>query len=81
MYNLIEYKNNFSKRSGNLWQYYRDEPILTNAGVIEYFPGANHGSSLLKFKQKITSQTGANGRKNVKAMVPLKYLRNLWKTL
>ena len=26
MYNLLEYSNNYSKTSGNLWQYYRDEP-------------------------------------------------------
>ena len=26
MYNLIEYSNNYSKTSGSLWQYYRDEP-------------------------------------------------------
>ena len=25
-YNLIEYSNNFTKTSGTLWQYYRDEP-------------------------------------------------------
>ena len=28
MYNLIEYGNNYSKISGNLWQDYRDEPAL-----------------------------------------------------
>ena len=33
MYNLIEYSNNNSKTSGNLWQYYKDEPNenLTNS--------------------------------------------------
>ena len=25
MYNLMEYSNNYSKTSGSLWQYYRDE--------------------------------------------------------
>ena len=25
MYNLTEYSNNYSKTSGSLWQYYRDE--------------------------------------------------------
>ena len=25
MYNLLEYSNNFSMTSGNLWNYYRDE--------------------------------------------------------
>ena len=25
-YNLIEYSNNYSKTSGSLWQYYKDDP-------------------------------------------------------
>ena len=30
MYNLIEYNKNYSKRSGSLWNLYRDE---SNSGV------------------------------------------------
>ena len=26
MYNLIEYSDNYSKKSRRLWHYYRDEP-------------------------------------------------------
>ena len=26
MYNWIEYRNNYSKTSGSLWQYYKDDP-------------------------------------------------------
>ena len=26
MHNLIEYTDNYSKTSGTLWQYYRDDP-------------------------------------------------------
>ena len=26
MYNLIEYNDNYSKTSGNLWQYCKDDP-------------------------------------------------------
>ena len=26
MYNLVEFSDNYSKTSGSLWQYYRDEP-------------------------------------------------------
>ena len=26
MYNLIEYSDNYSKTSGNLWQYHKDDP-------------------------------------------------------
>ena len=37
MHNLIEYSDNYSKTSGSLWQYYRDEPALTDAGTIKKF--------------------------------------------
>ena len=34
MYNLIVYSNNYSKTSGNLWQYYRDEPALGEDAIL-----------------------------------------------
>ena len=71
MYNLIEYSNNYSKRSGSLWQYYRDEPN-DNLENPESF----------KFKMKITGKTpDAGNEKVVEIMVPLKNLSNFWKTL
>ena len=33
VYNLTEYSNNYSKVSANLWQFYRDEPTLNDAGA------------------------------------------------
>ena len=77
-YNLIEYSDNYSKRSGSLWQYYRDEPALTNDGAADDFPS---NSTSFKFKVKISGTTGADGTKNVKIMVILKYLNNFWRTL
>ena len=66
MYNLIEYSNNYSKTSGSLWQYYRDEPN-DNLGDSELF----------KSKIKITGKAPAAGNeKDVEIMVPLQYLRN-----
>ena len=35
MYNLIEYSENYPKISGNLWQYYRDEPFINNVIIID----------------------------------------------
>ena len=70
MYNLIEYSNNYSKTSGSLWQYYRDDP---NDNITQ--------SESFKFKIKITGKTPAAGNtKDVEIAVPLKYLSNLWKT-
>ena len=80
MHNLIEYSNNYSKTCGSLWQYYRDETVLTDAGTIAEFSAADN-SALFQFKQKITSLTCDDGPKNVEKMVPLKYLSNFWRTL
>ena len=51
MYNLIEYSNNYSKRSGNSWQYYRDGLITNNDGAILNFNGPKDTKSF-KFKQE-----------------------------
>ena len=71
MYNLIEYSDNYSKTSGSLWQYYKDEPNDNLAN-----------SESFKSKVKITGNTPAGGNtKDVKIIVPLKYLSNFWRTL
>ena len=71
MYNVIEYSNNYSKASGSLWQYYRDD-ANNNATKSESF----------KFQIKITGKTPAVGNtKDVEIAVSLKYLRNFWRTL
>ena len=71
MYNLIEYCDNYSKTSGSLWQYYKDGPS-DNLADSESF----------KSKVKIIGSTPAGGNtKDVKIIVPLKYLSNFWRTL
>ena len=52
MFNLIEYSHTYSKKSGSLWQYYRDEPALDNNGNITDFPHDSNNSASFKFKQK-----------------------------
>ena len=81
MYNLIEYSNNYSKTSGSLWQYCKDIPAAdnNNNGIGNF--AENNLTDSLNFKAKMTCQTGDNQRKNVEIMVPLKYLRNFWRTL
>ena len=56
MYNLVEYNDNYSKISGSLWKYYRNEPFINNNGVITDDPD----SASFKSKQKTTGQTGNN---------------------
>ena len=64
MYNSIEYSDNYSKTLESLWQYYRDEPALTNAGTVANFSAANDSASF-KFKQKTTGKRADRGTKNV----------------
>ena len=61
MYNLIEYSNNYSNTSGSLWQYYRDELALINAGNFKKFYDGDNNSASIKFKQKITGKTADGG--------------------
>ena len=71
MYNLSEYSNNYSKASGSLWQYYKDEP---NDNITQ--------SESFKSKIKITGKTPAAGNtKDIEISVLLKYLSNFWRTL
>ena len=50
MYSLTEYSDNYSKTSGSLWQYYRDEPALADAGTIADFSATDNSASF-KFKK------------------------------
>ena len=63
MCNLIEYSDNYSKTSGSLWQYYRDEPFIDNDGDV--ITPQHPDSIFLNCKQKITGKTETNGRKDV----------------
>ena len=71
MYNLIEYSDNYSKTSGSLWQYHKDDP---NDNLTD--------SESFKSKKKITGKTPNNGNtKDVEIIVSLKHLSNFWRTL
>ena len=71
MYNLVEYSDNYSKTSGSLWQYYKDDP---NDNIAD--------SESFKSKIKITGKTPDDGNtKDVEIIVSLKYLSNFWRTL
>ena len=73
VHNLTEYSDNCSKASGNLWQYYTDEPDNNAITNFESF----------KSKVKIAWSTLAddNTEEDVAIAVPWKYLRNFWRAL
>ena len=71
MYSLIEGINNYSKTSGRLWEYYKDEP---NDNLAD--------SESFKNQVKITGNTPDNNNlKDVEIIVPRKYLSNFRRTL
>ena len=71
MYSLIEYSDNYSKTSENLWQHHKDEPNNNT-----------EDSQSFKSKVKIMGKTPNDGNsKNVQTIVPLKYLSNFWRIL
>ena len=71
MYNITEHCDNYSKTSGRLWQYYRDESN-DNKKNSESFP----------LNIKVTGNTrDAGNTKDIKIAVSLKYFRNIWRTL
>ena len=81
MYNLKKYSDNYSKTSGILCHYCRDEPVLDNDGKTADFTEANAITDSFKVKAKITVKTVDNSTKDVEIMVPLKYLSNFEGTL
>ena len=70
MYNLKEYSNAYSKTSGSLSQYYRDEPTIDANDNITDFPANNNNSNSFKFKQQIAGQTGNGGTKDKQIKYP-----------
>ena len=74
MYKLIDYSDAYSKTSGSLWQYYRDEPVININDEIINFPANNSNSASFKFKQQ-------DKQEEIEIMVLLKYLSNFWRAL
>ena len=80
MYNLIEYSDNYQDSSATLYQYKRDEP--PEADTAAYLTADNLSS--FKYKIKLSGDPvldGAIAKRNVKVVVPLKYLSNFFRSL
>ena len=75
VYNLIAYNDYYSDTCGSLRQFTRDE-INNNANVTEY------DSSTFKCNSNPTDNVAADGTvKDVKIVLPLKYLSKFWRSL
>ena len=80
MYNLTEYRLNYSETTGNLWFYSKDEATNFNADIAN-----NDNFKSFKYKAKLLGNTAADGPngilRNATIAVPLKYLSNFWRSL
>ena len=79
MYNLKEYSSNYSKTTGGLWFYSKDEETSFDADI------ANNNFKSFEYKAKLLGNSEADGNngilKNATIAVPLKCLSNFWRTL
>ena len=83
MYNLLEYSQNYSMTSENLWNYHRDQIVNIN-------DNASDGKSF-KYKRKIVGKIPARPANervanrpalltlNAEVTIPLKYFSNFWR--
>ena len=71
MYNLIGYRDNYSKTSGSLYQYCKDILAVDNNNANVNF-AENNLTDSFNSKVKMTGQTGDDGTKDFEIMVPLK---------
>ena len=86
MYNQLEYSDNYSMTSGNLWNYYRDE---INDYMNENDANNNRinnnktiASKSFEYKTKIKGRTpNDNNSLNAEVVVLLKYFSNFWRFL
>ena len=79
MYNLIEYSDNYQDSSATLYQYKRDEPPDNIDNNL-----ATNTSSSFKYKVDLLDNpdiVNNVARRNLKIVVPLKYLSNFFRSL
>ena len=80
MYNLMEYSDNYSDRSGSLWQFKRDEDPTNNVDLTI------DNSQSFKYKTALVGKTANKNNRNsfakeTKIVLPLKYLYNFCRLL
>ena len=78
---MIEYSDNCSDTSGNLWQFNREEDPGNNADLtVNNYQSFNSKTVLLGKTANAVDNTSSSV-KDAKKVVPLKYLSNFWRSL
>ena len=79
MYNLLEYSDNYSMTSSSLWNYCRDK---LNVHTDENNYNSETAGRSFEYKTNIIGRAPiSNNLLDTKVVVPLKYLRNVWRFL
>ena len=93
IYNLLKYSKNYSKTTGHLWNYYKDEPNnpphsnynadpITNSASFEYKTSITGKTSKANQENGVNTEQGNTKiKKSLDILVPLTHLRNFWKAL
>ena len=85
MYNLLEFSDNYSMKTGSLWNCYRNEVIEVvnkNNKAANYRINNNKTKTSKYFENKIIGRkTADNNTLDTEIIVPLKYLINVWRSL
>ena len=81
MYNLIEYSDNYSKTSGNLWQYCRNQPTVDDNGNDDDDNDDNSIFDSFKIKEKVASQNRQQWHKKCWNNGNIKISKYFWRTL
>ena len=91
IYNLLEYRQNYSMISGSLWNYYRDQidDVDSNASDDKSF---EYKTKIVGKTPQRPAQAGNEGDADrppqppvptlhIEVTIPLKYLSNFWRSL
>ena len=81
MYNLLEYSTDYTKTTGSLWNYYRDEP--TSDGEINHYLGPKSFDLKSRIMGNLLDINDGNqaSKDKIRFAVPLKQLSNFWRSL
>ena len=82
MYNLLEYSKNYRKTTGNLWNYYRDEPNSStdNNNITHSILNSEFSDFKANFIENGVTQNNLI-KNNVKIVIQHKHLSNFWRNL
>ena len=83
MYHLLEYSKNYSKTTGSLWNYYKNEPsdiLSSDSKSFKYKTSINGNAQNIG-----VGEAGYDAKKAVKTetevVIQLKHLSNFWRSL